>query len=120
MDNRLTLEEQLLMAKARDIKIYIGNVLRGIDGKETPELYDELNNPPISIIRDAERLFAKIMEDEDNGHPISRRYMGKLENISAFVYLLIQDLINIQEQRYFGIFKRDVVVTRESGGTDYS
>ena len=114
MDNRPTLEEQLCRAKVRDRIIYSKIILRALDGEKTPELYDALDDAPIFVERDAKRLFAKIMRDEDNGHPTPEKYIRNSENLSAFIYLFFQNLVEIQEYRYLGLFKKIVVVSKDN------
>lgn len=117
--SRPTLEEQLDRAKVRDRTTYSKIILRAMDGEKTPELYETLDNPPIFVERDAISLFAKIMRDEDNGHLTPEKYIRTSENLSAFIYLFFQNLVDIQEHRYFGIFKRRVVVSKERDEADF-
>jgi len=119
MGNRLTLEEQVDRAKVRDRTIYSEIILKAMDGEKTPGLYNALDDAPIFVGRDAIRLFAKIMRDEDNKHPTPEKYIRNSENLSAFVYLFLQNLVDIQEHRYLGIFKRRVIVSKERDEADY-
>lgn len=112
MGNRLTLEEQLRKAEARDRKIYTENILRVVEGERTPKLCREVRDASTFVILDAERLFTEIMRNEDNGHPTPEKYIRKLENASAFAYLIGRNLIEVQKHRHLGIFKRTVIVPK--------
>lgn len=114
MDNRPTLEEQLSRAKIRDSKIYGKIILRVMNGEKTPELYDALDNVPMFVERDAKKLFAEIMRDEDNKRPTPEKYVKNSENLFAFLYLFFQGLVDIQEHPYLGIFKRRVIVSKDN------
>ena len=112
MGDKPTLEEQLEKTKNNDKIEYLVNVVRVIRGERTPELKNDLYNPPLFIRRDAEKLFEKIMEDEENGHPTTERYIRKLENLAAFAYLLFSNLVDVKEKASLGIFKRKVIVSK--------
>jgi len=55
------------------------------------------------------RLLAEIMTDHDYGHPTPVRYIRKPENAPAFAYLVLLNLVGIQECPYLGIFKKKVI-----------
>ena len=109
--SRPTIEEQLLIERM----VYAGKMLGKISREKVLELYRGLDDAPILIVRDAERLFAEIMENEENGCITLEKYIKNLENLSAFMYLVKSDLIEVQEHRYFfGIFKRRVIVHKDN------
>ena len=118
--SRPTIEEQVNRAKVRDSKIYGKIILRAMNGEKTPELYNALDDPPMFVERDAKKLFAEIMKNEDNGRITPEKYIKNSENLFAFLYLFFQGLVDIQEHPYLGIFKRRVIVSKERDEAIYS
>ena len=117
MDYKSTLEEQLHKAKNGDRISYAERMLRLVEGEKTPELYDELCNPPIFVRRDATRLLAEIITDNEDGNPTTAMYVRKPENAPAFAYLVALNLVDVQEQPYLGLFKRKVIVPKKKSSS---
>lgn len=111
MDNRPTLEEQLLIERL----VYSGGIMKKIGKEKIFKLYWGLYDAPIYVVRDAMKLFEKIMIDEDSGCLTPKKYIKKPEDLSAFLWLIKSDLIEVQEHRYFfGIFKKGVIVSKDN------
>ncbi|HUW43901.1 MAG TPA: hypothetical protein VMV95_03000 [Bacillota bacterium] len=111
MTERQTLEEQVETVKAEDRRAYIEKTLKAMDnGRKVLKLYNKLECIPMFVERDIDRLFEKIMEDYNNKHFTTGAHIRKPENISAFLCLFVNNLVEIKEHRYLGIFKREVVV----------